>query len=112
METVRWYQKEPLHRHELEKLMEENGFREIYEISPCKPNQSKHVKIGDKIEVLMNNGLRGYYTITAMRDASRFHVVGRDETGINEKGEEFALDSSMCWCYDVAYKVLEKFAWE
>ncbi|MFH1332409.1 MAG: hypothetical protein ABIH63_03960 [archaeon] len=108
----RWYDEDPLSRKHLEKIMEEEEFRPISEISPCMEDQSKLIKVGDKIVVLMNNGLKAYYTITALRDKSGYHAAGRDETGIQQKGMEFSLDSSMGNIYDFGYKVVEKFPWE
>ena len=110
----KWYEKQVLPAGELERLIQEEGFnKHMGKISPYNnPNQSKYVKLGDKLAVLRNNGIVGYYTITAMKDKSGFHVVGRDETGTSKKGMEFCLDSSMCWCFDVGYKVISKFPWE
>jgi len=110
--ATRWYDADPLGRRHLEKIMEEEGFRPISEIAPYMKDQTKLIKVGDKVAVLMNNGLKAYYTITALRDKSGYHAVGRDETGVQKKGMEFSLDSSMGNIYDLGYKVVEKFPWE
>lgn len=82
------------------------------ELSPHHPQQREFVNVGDKIAILMNNGLLGYYTVTRLQDVDGSCVVGRDETGVDEKGTEFALDSSLRWCQDRGYKVLPRFPWE
>ena len=108
----RWWERENLNWRDLERLMQEGNFRKISEISPENSEQSKYIKVGDKIALLLSNGLVGYYTITALKDIDGTCIVGRDETGIQVKGETFALDSSFSWCQDRGYKKLEKFPWE
>ncbi|MEN9625721.1 MAG: hypothetical protein RL557_49 [archaeon] len=110
--TLKWYEKDPLSKSELERLIRENNYRNMYEISPHNPEQSQHIQIGNKIAVLSNNGIVAYYTITELANRDGLFIVGRDETGTEERGKEFALDSSMGWCFNCGYKVLEKFPWE
>ena len=110
--TERWYQKEPLSTKKLDEMMEEFSFRKINEISPTNPNQHKFIKKGDKIAVLLSNGMTGYYTITSLMDKDKICIVGRDENGIQNKRMEFCIDSSMFGIYDVGYKLVDKFPWE
>lgn len=109
---AKWYEKEKLPKRALDELILKGGFRHMQELSPNNSNQLNHIQIDSKIEVLMNNGLSAYYTITNLKDRYGLYVVGRDETGIQEKGMEFRIGSSMCWCYESGYRVLEKFPWE
>jgi hypothetical protein len=109
----KWYARNPLSRKELETLIAEGGYRKMHEISPYRnAAQSDHITPNDKVALLLNNGLVGYYTITALRDDSGLCAIGRDESGIQDKGREFRLDSGFFNIYDVGYKVLEKFPWE
>lgn len=82
------------------------------ELSPSRNEAGKFAMVGDKVAVLLNNGLVAYYTITALGDIDGTHIVGRDETGITIKKQEFAIDSGMGWCQNRGYKILEKFPWE
>ena len=112
--VIKWWERRPLPEKELSRLVENSGYRKMREISPYNnPEQEKHISVGSRIAILMNNGLIGYYTITALADGDGLSVVGRDETGIQEKGTKFCLDEGVnkdLW--DVGYKVLDKFPWE
>src|SRR3989338_1917581 len=112
-DTLNWYEKEPLSFRELERLVSDGNFRPINEISPYKnPRQTENISVGAKIAVLLNNGIISYYTIISLSDKDGLHAVGRDETGVSDKGNDFCIDSSMGWCQSRGYKVLEKFPFE
>ncbi len=114
-EPIQWHERKPLHRDELKRMMKAEGFRDISEIFPRNPNQSKLIQVGTKVEIMVNNGLRGYYTITALTHKFGDIIegpVGRDESGLQVKGEEFVFDSSMGIIWDVGYKVVDRFPWE
>ena len=115
MDATKWYEKEALSKETTDKIIKNGDYRiNLFELSANNPHQSAFIKLGDRIELRMNNGLVGYYTITALKDGYGFDVVvGRDETGIQEKGREFCLDAGAnAEIYDVAYKVLAAFPWE
>ena len=109
---LRWYDRRPLSRPELEQLVADGRYKKMVDISPGNPKQSSFVSVGDKLAVLMTNGLVQHYTITSLKSPSGIFLVGRDEDDMQEKGREFCVDSSMSDIYDVGYKVVDKFPWE
>lgn len=113
-EQLKWWEKNPLPRSKLEELMKEGNYRPMGEMSPDNPNQRQYIKVSDKIAILLNNGVVGYYTITSLKAKYDHHSpVGRDECGVQVKGEMFCLDSGVNKdIRDVGYKVLQKFPWE
>ncbi len=110
--TVRWHERQPLSRDELEVVMKE--YHPLKEISPYKnPRQSEHVRVGDKIAVLLTNGLVEYSTVTALSDHSGFHIVAREESDLQHKGEKFCVDDGVNHdIFSVGYKIVDKFPWE
>ena len=66
------------------------------------------IDIGEKIEILTNYGNKQYYTITSLLDANKMHLCGRRENGQN-RGLEFAIDSSLFEEYDIGWKKIESF---
>ena len=107
---LKWYQQENLSYDDQQKLLREGSFRKIHELDP--KNSDLEVRVGDRIAILLSNGLVGYYTITAVEDVDRQYIYGRDESGISEKGREFALDSGMFPIHDIGFKVVQNFPWE
>lgn len=110
--TVRWHERQPLLRDELEVVMKE--YHPLKEISPYKnPHQSEVVQVGSKIAVLLTNGLVEYSTVTALSDHSGFHLIAREESDLQEKGTVFCVwESVNTKIYAVGYKIVDKFPWE
>jgi|GEM_PF-983025 len=106
-----WHERQPLSKDQLELLL--GDYRPMREISPYRnPEQSKFVQVGSKVALLLSNGLVDYRTITQLSDARGFDISGRDELGLQHKGEEFCIDSVNDKICEEGYKVLEKFPWE
>lgn len=110
--TLKWYHRNPLSDDEIDRLKTEGRYRDMSEISPRNPEQVRHIQVGSKLAILLSYGLVSHVTVTGLNDGEYFGAVVRDEGGLNERGKEFILDSSMFPIRDVGYKLIDIFPWE